>query len=359
MIPHHNATGQLSEQTPNWKTELAAAVTNISELATLLDLDPSALHPSHAAQAQFPLRVPHSFIARINKGDPNDPLLLQVLPSDRELTLAPGYSSDPLGEADVNPAPGLIHKYQGRVLLIVSPTCAIHCRYCFRRHFPYADNTPGREHWQAALDYISADSSIKEVIYSGGDPLAANDQLLLWLTEHIAAIPHVKRLRVHTRLPVVIPARIDEACLHWLTSTRLQTVVVLHINHGNEIDAALAQAVATLRAHGIIVLNQSVLLRKINDCPDILHTLHERLFDIGVIPYYLHRLDKVAGAEDFDLSDTETQTIYQQLLALSSGYLTPKLVVEIPGQTSKLPITPTGTFALKPPYQPPLAKEKN
>lgn len=335
MIPQHDITGH----PPHWKTELATAVTDITELAALLDLDPAALQPSRAAQAQFPLRVPHSFIARMNRGDPADPLLLQVLPSDRELMPAAGYSSDPLEEGKVNPVPGLIHKYHGRVLLIVSPSCAIHCRYCFRRHFPYADNTPGREHWRTALDYIAADPSIREVIYSGGDPLAANDQLLLWLTEQIAAIPHVKRLRVHTRLPVVIPSRIDAACLRWLGSTRLQTVLILHINHGREIDAALTQAVAAIRALGIVVLNQSVLLRRINDCPNILHELNERMFDIGVMPYYLHRLDKVSGAGDFDLADWEVQSIYRQLLALSSGYLTPKLVIEIPGHAFKTPIS--------------------
>ncbi|MEH6639083.1 MAG: EF-P beta-lysylation protein EpmB [Porticoccaceae bacterium] len=340
MIPHHTLSGQPTEQMPDWQTELANAVTDITELATLLDLDPATLEPSAAAQAQFPLRVPHAFIARMRKGDPNDPLLLQVLPTDREMLPTPGYSNDPLEEADANPIPGLIHKYQGRVLLVVSPACAIHCRYCFRRHFAYADNTPGRERWQQALAYIAADTSIREVIYSGGDPLAANDQMLLWLTEQIAAIPHIKRLRVHTRLPVVIPARINKACLHWLTATRLQSVVVLHINHGNEIDSPLAQAVAAIRAHGIIVFNQSVLLRDINNCPNILQSLNEKLFDIGVIPYYLHRLDKVAGAADFDISDTEMHAIYRQLLTLDSGYLTPKLVVEIPGHGSKTPLTP-------------------
>lgn len=334
MIPHRNATGQQ----PQWKIELVNAISSVTELAKLVDLDPLALLPSQAAEAQFPLRVPHSFVSRMNKGDPADPLLLQILPSNRELTPVPGYSSDPLEENEANPVPGLIHKYAGRVLLIVSPSCAIHCRYCFRRHFPYADNTPGREHWRQALDYIAADSTIKEVIYSGGDPLAANDQLLLWLNKQIAAIPHIKRLRIHTRLPVVIPSRIDESCLHWLGSTRLQTILVLHINHGNEINQALKQAVARVRALGIIVLNQSVLLRRVNDCPSVLQELSEKLFNMGVLPYYLHRLDKVSGAENFDLDDDNIQAIYQKLLASHSGYLVPKLVVEQPGSTSKTPI---------------------
>ena len=337
MIPHHNVTGQLSEQTPDWQTELSNAVTDMTELAGLLNISPRDLSSGAEAQGQFPLRVPRPFIARMNKSDPNDPLLLQVLPNNRELIPTPGYSSDPLEEADANPVPGLIHKYKGRVLLVVSPACAIHCRYCFRRHFPYDDNTPGRERWSEALDYIAADASIREVIYSGGDPLAANDQMLLWLTEQIAAIPHVKRLRVHTRLPVVIPSRISSACLHWLTATRLQAVLVLHINHAQEIDTPLAEAISAIRQCDIPVFNQSVLLRNINDSPDTLHALNERLFEIGVIPYYLHCLDKVAGAADFDLNDTDIHRIYQQLLSLDSGYLTPRLVIEIPGQAAKQP----------------------
>lgn len=326
-------------QPRDWQGELAAAVRDPRELAELLDLPVSALVGSDAGECGFPLRVPRPYVARMGRGDPRDPLLLQVLPTHAELIATPGYAEDPLDEHAANPVPGLIHKYFGRVLLILSPACAIHCRYCFRRHFDYAGNTPGRAGWQAALDYIRRDDSISEVIYSGGDPLAAGDALLAWLTEQLAAIPHLKRLRIHTRLPVVIPARIDATCLTWIAGTRLQTSVVLHANHANELDADVAAAVRSLRAAGVTVLNQSVLLVGVNDCAQRLATLSETLFSIGVLPYYLHLLDRVQGAAHFAVDRQRAVEIHHGLLARLPGYLVPRLVEEVPALPHKKPVS--------------------
>src|SRR5690554_133283 len=188
-----------------WQSQLSRAIRDPRELCRRLELDDTWLSGAEQGHALFEVRVPEAFLARMRSGDPHDPLLRQVLPLDAEGVQVPGYVADPLAEAGHTPGPGLIHKYTGRVLLIASPACAVNCRYCFRRHFPYGDNNLSTEQWQQALDYIRGDQSISEVIYSGGDPLAASDKRLAWLTREIAAIPHVRRLRVHTRLPVVIP----------------------------------------------------------------------------------------------------------------------------------------------------------
>lgn len=332
MIPHAAAPWHISP----WQQELANAVRDPRELFALLDLDPAELEPALSACRDFPLRVPRPYLARMRRGDPADPLLLQVLPKGQELLTLSGYEHDPLKELAANPVPGLVHKYAGRALLIVSPTCAVNCRYCFRRHFPYGDNKPSREQWQHALDYIAADSSISEVIYSGGDPLAANDRHLLWLTQQIAAISHVHRLRVHTRLPVVIPARIDDDCLHWLTATRLQSVVVLHINHPNELDAQVHQAVSALRRAHIMVLNQAVLLAGVNASADVLIRLSEALFAAGILPYYLHLLDPVMGAAHFATPLAVARKLLGTLRASLPGYLVPRVVSEKSGEPSKV-----------------------
>jgi len=322
-------------QTLSWQEELRSAVTDASELLSILELDRRQLTPIQQASLQFPLRVPRSFLARIRPGDPADPLLLQILPASQELQTSPGYSDDPLEEGSSNPLPGLVHKYRGRVLLIVSPACAVNCRYCFRRHFDYAGNTPGRVGWQPAIDYIAADSSITEVIYSGGDPLAANDRQLRWLTERLADISHLQRLRVHSRLPVVMPSRIDEDCLSWLTASRLKPLMVIHSNHANEIDQQVRDAVSRLSGAGIPVLNQSVLLRDINDSVPALARLSETLFDAGVLPYYLHLLDPVRGAAHFAVEVERARQIFAELHALLPGYLLPRLVQERPSAPGK------------------------
>lgn len=327
-----------ARQSCAWQAELAGAIRDPLELAARLELDPEALGISPGAADRFSLRVPRPYLARMRRGDPADPLLLQVLPAARELDQVPGYGSDPLREHAANPVPGLIHKYHGRVLLLASPACAIHCRYCFRRHFDYAANTPGRQQWQQALAYIRDNASITEVIYSGGDPLAANDALLAWLTAQIEAVPHVRRLRIHTRLPVVIPARVDEHLLHWLAASRLERALVLHINHGNEIDRELAAAAGRLRDAGVTLLNQSVLLAGVNDCADQLAALSEGLFSAGILPYYLHLMDPVDGAAHFAVHRARAVALHRQLLARLPGYLVPRLVQESPGHPHKLPL---------------------
>ena len=325
-------------QTNRWQDDMANLIRQPHELLRILELDPSLLETLQNSSHQFNLRVPRQFVEKMKKGDINDPLLRQVLPLKEELQVSELYSMDPLQEASSNPHPGLLHKYHGRVLLVVSASCAIHCRYCFRRHFPYQDNKPSRENWQSVLNYISEDKSINEVIFSGGDPLSASDKYLSRLTAQISQIPHIKRLRIHTRLPILLPNRIDDACLLWLKTPRLQTIMVLHSNHPNEIDHQTATMVSRLRQADITVLNQSVLLKGINDNVDILTSLSEKLFDAGILPYYLHLLDKVANVEHFDIPEAQARHLYQQLLARLPGFLVPKLVKELPQAVSKLPI---------------------
>ena len=320
---------------PDWKVQLSQAVTSIDQLLSGLDLAPEQLSTSQQAASEFTLKVPRPFIDRMEPGNPKDPLLLQVLPVAAEMLQSPDYNKDPLEESKHNPIAGIVHKYANRLLLVISPACAINCRYCFRRHFPYDENRQSKQQWQTALDYIRRDHSINEVIYSGGDPLAANDNFLGWLTAEIAEIAHIKRLRIHTRLPVVIPARIDQSFLNWATATRLKPIVVLHINHANEIDSQVVSAIKKLTDAGMQVLNQSVLLREINDSAVTLAELSERLFDCGVSPYYLHLCDPVAGAQHFDLDDSVAKQIYAELQCLLPGFLVPKLVREIPSRQSK------------------------
>lgn len=324
--------------TESWQEALKNLIRTPQELFELLELDASDLPAALQACRDFELRVPRSFAARMERGNPKDPLLQQVLPSASELLAAPGYSQDPLGEAAANPRPGLIHKYKGRVLLVVTGSCAINCRYCFRRHFPYGDNRPSRASWRQVLEYIARDETIHEVIFSGGDPLSAPDTTLAWLTGQLAEIPHVTRLRVHSRLPIVVPSRITAECLDWLASDRFNNVLVVHANHANEIDAGVAAALRQLQSAGVTLLNQTVLLRGINDSVESLKALSERLFHCGVLPYYLHLLDKVQGAAHFDVPVDRARSLHRALRESLSGYLVPKLVQEIAGQASKTPI---------------------
>ncbi|HEV8078496.1 MAG TPA: EF-P beta-lysylation protein EpmB [Marinobacter sp.] len=326
-------------QSEAWQDALKDLIRTPEALFQALELDISLLPAALKASQSFELRVPRAFVARMHKRDINDPLLRQVLPLGQELLAEPGYSQDPLAEAAANPHPGLIHKYHGRVLLIVTGSCAINCRYCFRRHFPYADNRPGRADWQQALDYIRADTSITEVIFSGGDPLNAPDSQLAWLVNQLEGIQHITRLRIHTRLPIVIPSRITDDCLSWLAHNRFATSVVIHSNHANELDAEVGQALERLRSAGIVLLNQTVLLKGINDDTDTLANLSERLFALGVLPYYLHLLDKVAGAAHFAVGLNQARALHLQLRQRLSGYLVPKLVQELPGEASKTPIS--------------------
>ncbi|MDJ1652442.1 EF-P beta-lysylation protein EpmB [Raoultella sp. Ech2A] len=322
----------------DWLTQLADVVTSPDELLHLLNVDADAnLLAGRDAKRLFALRVPRAFIARMERGNPNDPLLRQVLTSQEEFIASPGFSTDPLEEQH-SVVPGLLHKYANRALLLVKGGCAVNCRYCFRRHFPYADNQGNKRNWQAAMDYISAHPQLDEIIFSGGDPLMAKDHELDWLLTQLEAIPHVKRLRIHSRLPIVIPARITEALAARFTRSSLQILLVNHINHANEIDAEFRAAMARLRLAGVTLLNQSVLLRGVNDSAQTLANLSNALFDAGVMPYYLHVLDKVQGAAHFMVEDEEARAIMRELLTLVSGYMVPKLAREIGGEPSKTPL---------------------
>lgn len=322
-----------------WQELLARAVTDPQELLSLLELDPRdvpVLDPATTGD-EFPLRVPRGYVSRMVKGDPRDPLLLQVLPLACELTEVAGFGVDPLAEAQGSPVPGLLHKYSGRALLVVVGSCAIHCRYCFRRHFPYDQNRLTRN-LDRALAYLASDSGLHEVILSGGDPLSAPDSVLAPLVRRLATIAHLRRLRVHTRMPVVLPERVDDALLGWLTATRLQSVVVIHANHANEIDPAVVSALARLRSAGVTLLNQSVLLRGVNDSVESLARLSEALFDAGVLPYYLHLLDRVQGAAHFEVPEEEARRLLTGLLRKLPGYLVPRLVREEKGEAFKRPV---------------------
>ncbi|EOC0059235.1 EF-P beta-lysylation protein EpmB [Cronobacter turicensis] len=322
----------------DWLSQLADVITDPDELLHLLNIDASEeLLAGRDARRLFALRVPRAFAARMEKGNPQDPLLRQVLTSREEFVAAPGFTTDPLEEQN-SVVPGLLHKYHNRALLLVKGGCAVNCRYCFRRHFPYADNQGNKRNWQAALDYIAAHAELDEIIFSGGDPLMAKDHELEWLVANIEAIPHIKRLRIHSRLPIVIPARITDALVRLLGETRLQMLLVNHINHAQEIDDAFRTGMTKLRAAGVTLLNQSVLLKGVNDNAATLAALSNALFDAGVMPYYLHVLDKVQGAAHFMVSDDEARAIMRELLSQVSGYLVPKLAREIGGEPSKTPL---------------------
>jgi EF-P beta-lysylation protein EpmB len=334
MITASVTPRQLEPRT--WQQELAEAITSPEELAAALGLSLRTLVGAHEASGHFSLRVPRSFVARMRPGDPQDPLLRQVLPAAAELAAEAGYIDDPVGERSALRAHGLLQKYHGRALLITTSTCAVHCRYCFRREFPYAQQSGDAPRWGEALAEIRADASLEEIILSGGDPLSLSNARLETLTRALAAIPHVRRIRVHTRQPVVLPSRVDEGLLQWLRTSALPTVIVLHVNHPNELDAQLTAACARLRSTGVTLLNQSVLLAGINDDVEVLSELSRRLFDAGVLPYYLHALDRVRGAAHFAVADERAQALAGRLAAQLPGYLVPRLVREVPGAPAKI-----------------------
>ncbi|RXJ68699.1 EF-P beta-lysylation protein EpmB [Veronia nyctiphanis] len=330
-------TRNLPSVEQNWIKELSNAVSDPEKLLQQLNIDTSEWNSGFAARRLFAQRVPQSFIDRMEPGNPDDPLLKQVLPVSDEFRQVDGFSDDPLDEQN-NEQPGLLHKYKNRVLMIVKGGCAINCRYCFRRHFPYQDNKGNKTVWQEAINYLHAHDEVDEVILSGGDPLMAKDNELQWLINAMETIPHVRRLRIHSRLPVVIPSRVTEALVSTLTNTRLQVVMVTHINHANEIDEHLKAAINKLKSAHITVLNQSVLLKDINDSVDALAALSNRLFDAGILPYYLHVLDKVSGAAHFLVDDKAARKLMAGLVEEVSGYLVPTLTREIGGRKSKTPL---------------------
>lgn len=325
--------------TPEWPQALRDAVRDPAELCQLLQLPAEWATRAEGATRLFPLRVPRGYVRRMKAGDPHDPLLRQVLPLDAELTSPQGFTADPLEEAGVQAAPGLLHKYHGRALLVTTGACAVHCRYCFRRHYPYDEGPHGLTAWQPALDYLAADASIEEVLLSGGDPLSLVDSRLAQLAHKLAEIPHLRRLRVHTRWPIVIPERVDDYLLGWLCGTRLTPVMVVHANHARELDGTVAAAMGRLREAGVTLLNQAVLLRGVNDHVETLVDLSQRLLAIGVLPYYLHQLDRVQGAAHFEVAEETGLEIMAELRRRLPGYLVPKYVRETPGAAHKVELT--------------------
>ncbi|MFD0727304.1 EF-P beta-lysylation protein EpmB [Lysobacter brunescens] len=325
----------------DWKRLWRDAVRDPAELLALLGLDGRVPGVSAGAADQFALRVPRGFVARMRHGDPHDPLLRQVLPLDEELRPMPGFGLDAVGDGAAKAGRGVIHKYRGRALLIATGSCAVNCRYCFRRHFPYGEETAAAGQWAEAVEAIRADASLDEVILSGGDPLSLSNDKVAELTDRLAGIPHLRRLRIHTRLPVVLPERVDAGLAAWLCALPWPVVVVLHANHANEFDASVDAALARLRAAGATLLNQAVLLRGVNDSVDALAALSERGFAAGVLPYYLHQLDRVQGAAHFEVPDDEALHLHAALMGRVSGYLVPKLVREVAGDPGKRPLSGT------------------
>lgn len=320
-----------------WQQALKACITDPRALFQQCELE-SELLGKILLNSNFPLRVPLSYVQKIEKGNINDPLLKQVLPLSLELNDVPAFGQDPLQEQTNIPTPGLIHKYHGRVLVTLSGACAINCRYCFRRHFPYQDNNPGQLGWKKIFDYLSAKSDIFEVILSGGDPMTVKDGPLQHFYENLSKIPHIQYVRIHSRLLSVIPSRVTPALMQLLAIKRFKHTVVLHINHPREVDAALISAVERLRSVGVIVFNQSVLLKGVNDSLETLISLQKTLYNAGIVPYYLHLLDKVAGSAHFDIDIKQAKTLMIDLMSKLPGYLVPRWVQDIPGSTTKIPI---------------------
>ncbi len=348
MIPQNPLAMQVQNENDSWQQQLANAISSASQLLGALELPKDYLNAGTLGAQDFAVRVPLSYLSRIEKGNIHDPLLRQIWPLADETAPPPnGYVLDPLGEAHSNTTPGIVHKYKSRVLLICNGSCAINCRYCFRRHFPYSDNNLSSRQWADAMSYIEQRSEINEVILSGGDPLTNNDKRLFGFIEAIENIPHITRIRIHTRLPIVIPDRITPALITRLQSSRLRVIMVVHCNHANEIDETVATCLSGLFKAGIHVLNQSVLLKGVNDNHQALHDLSEALFACHALPYYLHLLDPIIGAHHFDVPKATAQNLMLALQNSLPGFLVPKLVQEIRGRSSKTliatPITPVST----------------
>ncbi len=329
----------------HWQTQLSDLVTDPSELLDILQLSKSQLlSGAILATEQFKLRVPRAFVQKMEIGNAFDPLLLQVLPHHLELEDHAGFITDPLGEEAANQLPGVLHKYKSRFLLTLTGACAVHCRYCFRRHFPYQENLPKNDDWENIKTYLEQHLDINEVILSGGDPLTlSNRKLALWM-QRLESLPQIKTLRIHSRVPIVIPERLDDELISILKNSRLRIILVVHSNHANELDDQTCSRLLKLAQEQITVLNQAVLLKGVNDNAKTLVDLSYRLFDARVMPYYLHVLDKVKGAHHFDLKKDKIDAIYSEVLADLPGYLVPKLVREIAGEKNKTPLFGISTF---------------
>jgi EF-P beta-lysylation protein EpmB len=330
------APPRTSTEPARWQRELAAAIRDPAELCRELGLDAALAAAAAHATDGFPLLVPRGFVARMRPGDPADPLLLQVLPRAAEGDAAPGFSADPVGELAAVAAPGIVRKYAGRALLLVTGGCAVNCRYCFRREFPYAESGATAAGLEEALEAVAADATIREVILSGGDPLLLDDRRLGELIARVGAISHVHRLRIHTRLPIVLPSRVTDELVAMLAETRLSCVVVVHANHPAELDEAVAAAVGRLSAARPILLNQAVLLAGVNDSVEALRGLSERLVDLRIVPYYLHLLDRVEGTAHFEVAEDVARGLHESLRGILPGYAVPRLVREVPGEPAKV-----------------------
>lgn len=324
----------------DWHSALAEAIRSPDELIRRLGLPETLLEPARRAAELFPLLVPESYLDRMRHGDPDDPLLAQVLPLGLEEAAVPGFGIDPVGDSAARRAPGLLHKYQGRVLLVTTGACAVHCRYCFRRHYPYSDEPRRLSDWDQAYEVIASDPSVHEVIFSGGDPLMLTDGRLAQLVGRVGEIPHVARLRIHTRLPIVLPERVTSEFLAILQESRPTPIVVVHANHARELVDTCAEALRRLVRGGVTVLNQSVLLRGVNDSVEAQFELAESLVDLGVIPYYLHQLDRVAGAAHFEVAEETGRKIIAELRRRLPGYAVPRYVRETAGGEFKELIAP-------------------
>ena len=325
-----------------WPAADRGVVTDPSELFALLGLEPDLLPSARRAAAVFGLRVPRSYIARMRRGDPTDPLLRQVLPLDVELEERSGFTSDPVGDLASGVVPGLLQKYRGRALLITTGACGVNCRFCFRREFPYSDQLASGGRMRDAMDRIAGDTSLHEVILSGGDPLVLPAARLRALGDAIAAIPHVRRIRIHSRQPVVAPGSVDEALLQWFAQAPLPIVLVIHTNHARELDATVEEALRRIAAHRVTLLSQSVLLRGVNDDLETLVELSERLMEVGVLPYYLHLLDRVRGSGHFEVDEHRAVALHAALRERLPGYLVPRLVRETAGAKSKTLVSGSG-----------------
>lgn len=323
----------------DWRRSLAEAIRDPRELLTRLGLESFDSRLSRVGESQdFSVLVPESFLRRMRPGDINDPLLRQVLPLAEEDDDVPGFTTDALDEAKFRKAPGLLDKYEGRALLVLTGACAVHCRYCFRRHYPYSQEPKRLDDWAPAFAVLEQDESIREVLLSGGDPLMLTDERLVTVVRRLDAIPHLRRLRIHTRLPIVLPNRVTLEFLDLLTSSRLTPVVVVHANHPRELVGDCALALRQLAQSGVMVLNQAVLLRGINDSIETLSELCERLIDLGIRPYYLHQLDRVSGAAHFEVSEAAGRRLIDELRRRLPGYAVPQYVRETPGQPFKVPL---------------------
>jgi EF-P beta-lysylation protein EpmB len=342
MCPARPEISAAADPPPHWQAELSRGFRDPAELLKALGLTPDECGLAPAGLVAFPLRVPRGFVGRMRRGDPRDPLLLQVLPDLREARTTAGFVADPVGDLASARAPGLLQKYAGRALLITTGACAIHCRYCFRREYPYAEQSASAGQLDAALHAIAHDPSLREIIVSGGDPLVLGEQRLEYLLDFLDRLPHVERIRIHSRVPVVLPERVDAQLIGLLARLRSRIILVIHANHAQEIDSTVAQALRRVAAVTGPVLNQSVLLRGINDSADAIENLSLALFGAGALPYYLHQLDPVAGAAHFAVPDDLAAELLRAVMARLPGYLVPRLAREMPGATSKTLLGPFG-----------------